>query len=187
MTCKSCRDTLETDRIEGLPAPLRAEVEGHVASCPACREFLAQNERLRGAFDALSTLACPDETLEQILRIPAADRKKVRAVPRLRQMVVEFVCQAWRRPAIAWGMGLLLLAGGYLLMQELNSPPVPQYTQAELLQKKQEVDLAFSVLFAAIKKTENMTREKVIREGIIEPARKSLDYVQNPSKERGDI
>jgi anti-sigma factor RsiW len=67
-----CRDAvaLMADYLDGvLPDQDRARLEGHLAGCPHCSEYLAQ---LRATIDALGRVEpddLPDETVDELVSL----------------------------------------------------------------------------------------------------------------------
>jgi anti-sigma factor RsiW len=67
-----CRDAvaLMTDYLEGVLAPRdRERLEGHLAGCPHCREYLAQIETAIAAAGRVEPDDLPDEALDEFVTL----------------------------------------------------------------------------------------------------------------------
>jgi anti-sigma factor RsiW len=67
----ACQELVElvTDYLEGrLPRRTRRAVDRHLASCPHCREYLAQMRRTIELTGGLSDEQVPDEVLDALQR-----------------------------------------------------------------------------------------------------------------------
>jgi len=124
-----------------------ASVAAHLRECPACREELAREERLRETLGSLPVQPCPGKLTAALLEIPPAAARRSGPLP------------AGRRISFRWPAGIGMAAAAAAVTLLLFSHPVPDqpetgeqmapvptYTEAEIADARR--DLAFGLLLA---------------------------------------
>ena len=85
MDCERCLEQLSA-RLDGeLSAGEAAELEGHLAQCPACRTLARQLEQLHGGFPALEELEAPAGFAQGVMDRIREERPAGRVIPLFRR------------------------------------------------------------------------------------------------------
>jgi predicted anti-sigma-YlaC factor YlaD len=124
MNCKTIRDILLTDYIDGCCEPERlALVDGHLKICPECRQLLEMiQSRTVSPF-----VGAPVESVDPSVWQRIREKTEKRQVPDLAEIAGDFLmgirkCFLVPAPALAWS--LVVLLGVFSLLHVTTGPQV---------------------------------------------------------------
>jgi len=182
------------------PARL-AEFQAHAGSCASCRRELAYAEQLHRAVVSLPILDCPDTALEPVDRLFSTGGNRsgspvTHRAPGLLSALAGWL-QAVPRPLrlagpvlatvlVGIGIGRALWApqtGPELAVQAPVQEQETEYTQAEIVQAMQDLELALDYLERISERTEVMIEDRFLRRQLRESINASLDA---EPRRRGD-
>lgn len=131
-TCEVIRDRIDAFVDDELNDVERNAVRDHCARCVACEDELALALRVRDELRALPVLGAPQRVIDAAGRTIRAPR------------VVPFpVRRARRRLLPAMAAALAVVAAAAWFIAERRTPAAPAYSDAEIRQARDEMELAF--------------------------------------------
>lgn len=194
--CERVRDRIDPYLDDDLVPGEAAEVEAHLADCPACRSELGAARRLRAALrDGLPMLSCPPEVTAEVLRIARAEAEAVRPAPRasavpFAERLRRYFAAGALRPALAAAAVLLLLVAAPLLYRAVTGPEPgregaevatggePTYSPEEIARAEEEARLVLAFVASVGRDAGRTVQEEVFALGLGRPTRRMLDSLE---------
>ncbi len=187
MNCAQFEELLQQAAESPGPLHLPEAARAHAETCPRCAALLAAEEAVNAAIQRMAAVRCPDAVTERILA--AASVRPARSETLLAGRFFEWLAAVLLpRPAFAAWLLLVALLGGAMWLSRLAEPHRrPLYTAAEVQKYRSGVHFALSLVFDSMKKSQQVTRKTVVREGILQPAEQSMKILLHPRKKKGAI
>ena len=139
-----------------------AGVASHLRECPACREELAREKRLREALGSLPVQPCPGELTAALREIPPATGRGSGRLPATGR--VSFRRAAWAGLAAAAAALALLLFSRPVPDQTgtgEQQAPAPAYTEAEIADARREFAYGLLLATSRIDRAERSTVKEI--------------------------
>ena len=106
MNCKQCQEHILTDYLDGQAIPrLKQEIDGHLASCSQCKEFLTQVEKMIVEPFKNAPRIMPSEEIWENIRRKISDEKRLENG----EWIERFNNVFFPRPVIALALVILLM------------------------------------------------------------------------------
>jgi len=190
MNCTEIRENIDLFLHHELEEQVLRAFKRHIRSCRSCAATLEQERQLFAEIRELPHARCPDEVVRKILRKTGLAETKKDRWASVFDVMNNSLFTRTRRLAFS---GILLLAvlivGSIYLANEPDYPAKKveyKYNEAELRQQKALIEKALAPLFKAVRKSEILTKNEIIRTNLIEPAQKSLLKALKPSRKIGE-
>ena len=137
-----------------MEAAVRAEIDGHLETCTACREFRGELSLIQQGLRGLPVTPLPDDGLEQVWDRTIRSRKVIR----LRGWGFD-----WRFAAAA----AVIFLAAFLGIQTWNAPPrSPEPSRTELTRAAREMRLVLSLTSGALHKTGTVAVKNILADEV---------------------
>ncbi|MFQ5627755.1 MAG: anti-sigma factor family protein [bacterium] len=186
MNCTQIQENIDLFLHNELEEPELGTFNRHTQSCTGCAEMLEQTRQLFAEIRNLPMAGCPDEIVGRIFqKTGIAEAKQNRWAAFFEATKASFFI---RTPRLALSVVLLaavLIVGSIYWTTEPEYPASKiehDYSEAELRQQKALIEKALAPLFKAVRKSEILAKNEIIRANVIEPVQKSFLKAIKPSR-----
>ena len=142
------------------------KAKSHLKTCTSCQQLYAQFHSLARAMKGIKTVKCPDAVVDKTLAQIAWTMKKRSPV----QIFFDFItAPRVLRPAVLT-LGVLCM---FLIFRNIPRNDTT-YSQAEILQAKEDVETALGFFGRVMDQTQQTLEEQVIPSRVIKPIQNSI-------------